>query len=105
MNFMDVQINASVTGQGPYPETMLGRGMLEPSIDVLQDTYQFIQPELRATVNSFYHKINAVGEAIKQRQGRDIAEYYRIYPTRNAVPETVVFNLLEPKNVMNTIQT
>jgi monoamine oxidase len=105
MNFMDVQINASVTGQGPYPETIFGRGVLEPSIDFLQDTYGFTDPKLRQAVNNFYQEARAVGNSIRQRQGRDTAKYLALHPESKNVPETVTFNLLSPENVMNTIQT
>lgn len=105
MNFMDVQINASVTGQGPYPETMFGRGVLEPSSDFLQDTYNFTDPKLRQTVSNFYQAVRGVGDAIRQRQGKDIARYFTLHPESKNVPETVIFNLLEPINVMNSIQT
>jgi monoamine oxidase len=105
MNFMDIQINASVTGQGPYPETILGRGVLEPSLDFLQDTYGFTDPNLRQAVNNFYQQARAVDDAIRQRQGKDIARYFALHPESQNVPETVLFNLLAPVNVMNTIQT
>jgi monoamine oxidase len=105
MTFMDVQINASVTGQGPYPETMIGRGVLEPSIDFLQDTYNFADQGLRDLVDKFYQEIREVGDAIQQRQVRDIAHYLQTHPGERRVPETVVFNLLSPANVMTTIQT
>jgi hypothetical protein len=105
MNFMDVQINASVTGQGPYPETMLGRGVLEPSLDFLQDTYKFPDQGLRNLVDEFYQEIRKVGDAIQQRQARDIAHFLQTHPGQHRVPETVVFNLLSPANVMTTIQT
>lgn len=105
MNFMDVQINASVTGQGPYSETVLGRGLLEPSIDVLQDSYAFSDPNLRGVVDNFYQEVRAVGEAIQQRQARDIARYLDLHPAGKSVPETVLFNPITPANVMNTIQT
>ncbi|GBF53347.1 amine oxidase [Microcystis sp. 0824] len=105
MTFMDVQINASVTGQGPYPETVFGRGVLEPSIDVLQDSYGFVVPALRDIVDSFYQDVREVGQAIRIRQAKDIARYLELYPNADAVPETVVFDLISPVNVMNTIQT
>lgn len=105
MNFMDIQINASVTGQGPYPETVFGRGVLEPSIDFLQDTYGFTDPALRTVVNNFYQGARSVGDAIQQRQGKDIARYVTLHPESKNVPETVLFNLITPINVMNTIQT
>ncbi len=105
MNFMDVQINASVTGQGPYPETMLGRGLLEPSLDILQDTYNFVDPRLRNLVDDFYQDIRAVGAAIQLRKAKDTANYLTLNPDCSAVPETVVFNRLAPIQVMNTIQT
>jgi hypothetical protein len=105
MNFLDVQLNASVTGQGPYPDTLFGRGVLEPSLDVLQDTYAFSDTKLRAVVDRFYQDVRAVGEAIQTRQAQDIARYLALHPDSKHVPETVVFNLLTPTNVMNTIQT
>ncbi|HEY8941570.1 MAG TPA: lipoxygenase family protein, partial [Cellvibrio sp.] len=105
MNFMDVQINASVTGQGPYPETTLGRGLLEPSLDILQDTYNFVDPRLRNLVDDFYQDIRAVGAAIQLRKAKDAANYLTLNPDCSAVPETVVFNRLAPIQVMNTIQT
>lgn len=105
MTFMDVQINASVTGQGPYPETIFGRGVLEPELDVLQDTYGFVKPELRAAVENFYQASRRVGDAIRDRQARDVARYLQRNPTDGAVPPTVVFERLMPAQVMNTIQT
>jgi monoamine oxidase len=105
MNFLDVQLNASVTGQGPYPDTVLGRGVLEPSLDVLQDSYAFSDMKLRAVVDRFYQQVRAVGEAIQLRQAQDIARHMALHPDSRSVPETVVFNLLAPTNVMNTIQT
>ncbi|ABF87833.1 hypothetical protein MXAN_3491 [Myxococcus xanthus DK 1622] len=39
------------------------------------------------------------------RQARDIARYLALNPDSNHVPETVLFNLPSPINVMNTIQT
>jgi len=105
MNFMDIQINASVTGQGPYPETVLGRGVLEPSIDFLQDSYGFVQPQLRDAVFAYYKDVLKVGEAIASRQARDTANYLAAHPTATAIPATVLFDLITPVNVMNTIQT
>ena len=105
MNFTDVQINASVTGQGPYPETIFGRSVLEPSIDVLQDTYAFTDPNLRQAVDNFYQEARKVGESIRQRQGKDIARYGALHPESTNVPETVLFDLITPSKVMNTIQT
>ncbi|MFC4160495.1 FAD-dependent oxidoreductase [Chitinimonas lacunae] len=105
MNFMDVQINASVTGQGPYPETVLGRGVLEPSVDVLQDSYGFVDPALRNAVFAYYQDVVKIGEAIALRQARDTANYLQSHPTATAIPATVVFDLITPNNVMNTIQT
>ncbi len=105
MNFMDIQINASVTGQGPYAETILGRNTLAPAIDIVQDTYAFSEPALREAVFNFYQAANKVGAAIKLRQARDSARYLSLHPNAQAIPETVVFHLIEPGNVMNTIQT
>jgi monoamine oxidase len=105
MNFMDVQINASVTGQGPYPETVFGRGVLEPSIDFLQDTYGFTGEKLRRAVDRFYQGARAVGDAIQQRQGKDIGQYYKLHPQSNNVPETVIFPRVAPADVMNAIET
>jgi hypothetical protein len=105
LTFMDVQINASVTGQGPYPETMIGRGVLEPSIDVLQDTYGFTDGALRAVVDDFYQAIRHIDRAITLRQARDTARYLELHPDSTAIPATVVFDLITPVNVMNTIQT
>jgi monoamine oxidase len=105
MNFMDVQINASVTGQGPYPATVLGRGVLEPSVDVVQDTYAFSDPALRGVVDRFYQGVRRVDEAIGLRQARDTARYLELHPHSSAIPPTVVFDLLRPVNVMNSIQT
>jgi hypothetical protein len=102
---MDVQINASVTGQGPYPATVLGRGVLEPSIDVVQDTYAFSDAALRGVVDRFYQGVRRVDEAIGLRQARDTARYLELHPHSSAIPPTVVFDLLRPVNVMNTIQT
>ncbi|WP_063902139.1 FAD-dependent oxidoreductase [Burkholderia ubonensis] len=105
MNFMDVQINASVTGQGPYPETVTGRGVLEPSIDFLQDTYGFVNPKLRDVVFEYYQDVVKIGAAIGARQARDTANYLNAHPGATAIPETVLFDLITPVNVMNTIQT
>ena len=105
LNFMDVQINASVTGQGPYPETILGRGVLAPSIDVIQNSYAFSDMKLRRVVDNFYQEVRAVGEAIQQRQAKDITRYLELHPDSKYIPETVTFNLITPTNVMNTIQT
>ncbi|WP_431825166.1 FAD-dependent oxidoreductase [Burkholderia sp. F1] len=105
MNFMDVQINASVTGQGPYPETVPGRGVLEPSIDFLQDSYGFVNPKLRDAVFEHYRDVVEIGDAIAARQARDTANYLKSHPGATAIPETVVFDLITPVNVMNTIQT
>lgn len=105
MNFMDIQINASVTGQGPYPGTMLGRMTLEPSIDILQDSYAFSDLKLRAVVDGFYQAIRKIEDAISLRQARDVARYLELHPGSGSVPETVVFNLIVPANVMATIQT
>ncbi|UMR33006.1 FAD-dependent oxidoreductase [Massilia sp. MB5] len=105
MNFMDVQINASVTGQGPYPETILGRMTLAPSIDILQDSYAFSDARLRAVVDDFYQSARRVGDAIQLRQAKDTARYLELHPDAQSVPETVTFNLISPVNVMNTIQT
>jgi monoamine oxidase len=105
MNFMDVQINASVVGQGPYPETVLGRGVIEPPIDILQDTYAFSDPALRAVVDHFYQSVREVDQAIKRRQAADIARYTQLHPGADSVPPTVLFDLITPTNVMNTIQT
>ena len=105
MNFMDIQINASVTGQGPYPQTIFGRGLLSPSIEILQDSYTFVQPELRAAVDGFYQDIRKVGKKITQRQARDISRYLALHPDNLSVPETVSFDLITPENVMSAIQT
>ncbi|SFU84228.1 FAD-dependent oxidoreductase [Pseudoduganella namucuonensis] len=105
MNFMDVQINASVTGQGPYPETVWGRMTLEPSIDVLQDSYAFGDTGLRAIVDNFYQETRNIGDAIALRQAKDVARYVALRPGATAIPQTVVFDLITPANVMNTIQT
>ncbi len=105
MTFTDVQINASVTGQGPYPETILGRGVVAPSIDVLQDTYAFVEPALRTLVDAFYQDAREVGDAIQLRQARDVARYMTANPRTTSVPVTVVFDRITPTTVMNTIQT
>jgi hypothetical protein len=105
MTFMDVQLQASVTGQGPYPETVFGRGVLEPALDVLQDSYGFVEPALRAVVDGFYQDVRKVGDAIRGRQARDTARYFALHPDATTVPETVVFDRLSPAQVMNTIQT
>lgn len=105
MNFLDVQLNASVTGQGPYPETIFGRGVLEPSIDFLQDLYSFGDPKLRAVVDLYYQEARKVGNAIQQRQWKDIANYKSLNPKSKDVPETVVFDLITPINVMTSILT
>jgi hypothetical protein len=105
MTFMDIQIKRSVTGQGPYPETVFGRGVLEPSINVLQDSYGFTTPALRTVVDSFYQDVRELGQAIRLRQAKDIARYLGLRPNADAVPETVIFDLVSPLNVMNTIQT
>jgi monoamine oxidase len=105
LNFMDIQLNASVTGQGPYPETVFGRGVLEPSIDFMQDLYGFVDHKLRGVVNNFYRAARQVGEAIEQRQWQDIAKYKAAHPESKNVPETVVFDLITPLNVMTSILT
>lgn len=105
MNVMDVQINASMTGQGPYPETVTGRGVLEHSIDFLQDNYGFVDPTLRDAVFDDYRDVVKTGEAIGARQARDTANDLSTHPGATATPETVVFDLVTPANVMNTIQT
>lgn len=105
MNFMDIQINASVTGQGPYPETVFGRGVLEPSVDFMQDMYAFVAPELRQAVDNYYQASRKVGDAIRQRQWTDIAKYKAIRPESQDVPETVIFDLITPINVMTSILT
>lgn len=105
MNFMDVQINASVTGQGPYPETTFGRGVVETSIDVMQDSYSFVDPKLRTVVDNFYQSAREVGEAIRQRRSADTANYLALHPESKNVPETVTFKLITPTTVMDTIQT
>ncbi|KAF8925272.1 lipoxygenase [Dissophora ornata] len=105
MTFKDIQINASLTGQGPYPETVLGRGVLEPSIDFLQDSYGFVTTELRDVVFKYYQDVVKIGEAIAARQARDTAKYLSSRPGATAIPETVVFDLITPTNVMNAIQT
>lgn len=105
MNFLDIQLNASVTGQGPYPETVFGRGVLEPSIDFLQDLYLFVDPELRSVVDNYYQEVRNVGDAILQRQWDDIARYQELYPEEEDVPETVTFDLITPVNVMTSILT
>ncbi|KAF9980909.1 hypothetical protein BGZ65_004529, partial [Modicella reniformis] len=79
MNFMDIQIKASVTGQGPYPETMLGRGVLEPSLDFLQDSYNFINPQLRDAVSDLYRDVVEIGEMIAARQVKDTAKYLNLH--------------------------
>jgi monoamine oxidase len=105
MNFLDIQVNASVTGQGPYPETVFGRGVLEPSIDFLQDLYSFADPKLRAAVDNYYQEARKVGTAIQQRQWKDTAKYQSLHPDSENVPETVVFDLISPINVMTSILT
>lgn len=105
MNFMDIQINASVTGQGPYPETVFGRGITEPSIDFMQDLYSFKEPELRNAVQRFYQDSRKVGDAILQRQWKDIAKYQTLHPDSKNLPETVIFDRITPINVMTSILT
>lgn len=105
MNFMDIQINASVTGQGPYPETIFGRGVLEPSVDFMQDMYAFVAPELRGAVDRFYQASRKVGDAIRQRQWKDVAKYKSLHPESADVPQTVIFDLISPINVMTSILT
>jgi hypothetical protein len=105
MNFMDIQINASVTGQGPYPETVFGRGVTEPSIDFMQDLYCFKERELRNVVERFYQDSRKVGDAILQRQWKDIAKYQTLHPDSKNVPETVIFDRITPINVMTSILT
>jgi hypothetical protein len=105
MTFMDVQINASVTGQGPYPDTVIGRGRIAPSIDIVQDTYAFSDPALRGVVVHFYQAVRAIDQAIKMRQVKDSARFLQLHPGAGAVPPTVVFDLITPANVMNAIQT
>lgn len=105
MTFLDIQLNASVTGQGPYPETVFGRGVLEPSSDFLQDTYGFTDTALRNVVDQYYQDVRKIAQAIQLRQAKDISKYFALHPNSDAVPRTVVFNLITPINVMNTIQT
>ncbi len=105
MNFLDIQINASVTGQGPYPETVFGRGVVEPSIDFLQDLYSFADPKLRSAVDNYYQEVRKVGAAIQQRQWKDTARYQSLYPESGNVPATVIFDLIRPINVMTSILT
>lgn len=105
MNFLDIQLNASVTGQGPYPESVFCRGVLEPSSDFLQDTYGFTDNALRNVVDQYYQDVRKIAQAIQLRQAKDISKYFSLYPNSDAVPRTVVFNLITPINVMNTIQT
>lgn len=105
MNFMDVQINASVTGQGSYSETVFGRDVIEPAIDVLQDTYSFTSTKLRQAVDNFYQSVKKVENAIEQRRAKDVAQYLRLHPNSTNVPETVIFDRITPAKVMNTIQT
>jgi len=105
MNFMDVQINASVTGQGPYPETLFGRGVLMPSIDVLQDTYCFTDKKLIQSVVGFYKDIALIESKIKTRQSKDTANFLKLNPKSKHIPETVLFSLLLPVNVMTAIET
>jgi hypothetical protein len=105
MNFLDIQVNASVTGQGPYPETVLGRGVLEPSIDFLQDLYSFADSNLRAVVDNYYQEVRKVGAAIQQRQWKDSAKYQALHPESKNVPDTVLFDLITPINVMTSILT
>ncbi len=105
MTFTDVQINASVTGQGPYPETVFGRGVLEPALDVMQDLYGFVQPPLRAAVDAFFDDARGVDAAIRLRQARDTARYLALRPRAVAIPQTVVFERITSTTVMNAIQT
>jgi len=105
MNFLDIQLNASVTGQGPYPETVFGRGVLEPSSDFLQDTYGFTDSALRHVVDQYYQDVRKIAQAIQLRQAKDISKYFALHPSSDAVPATVLFDLITPVNVMNTIQT
>lgn len=70
-----------------------------------RDSYLFNDSKLRAVVDSFFQDIRAVGDAIQLRQARDIARYLALNPDSTHVPEALVFNLLLPINVMNTIQT
>ena len=105
MNFLDIQLNASVTGQGPYPETVFGRGVLEPSSDFLQDTYGFTDSALRHVVDQYYQDVRKIAQAIQLRQAKDISKYFALHPNSDAVPATVLFDLITPVNVMNTIQT
>lgn len=105
MTFTDIQINASVTGQGPYPETVLGRGVIEPSIDFLQDSYNFVDRELRAVVDNYYERVLEVGREIRRRQAVDTARYLSLHPDAAEVPATVTFDLIEPGRVMSAIQT
>lgn len=91
--------------KGPYPETVTGRGVLAPSIDFLQDSYGFVDPLLRDAVFEYYRDVVKIGEAIGARQARDTANYLNAHPGATATPETVMFDLITPANVMNTIQT
>ncbi|MFZ6820318.1 hypothetical protein [Undibacterium sp. Ji22W] len=109
MNFLDIQLNASATGQGqgqgPYPQSVFGRGVLEPSSDFLQDTYGFTDNALRNVVDQYYQDVRKIAQAIQLRQAKDISKYFALHPNSEAVPNTVLFDLITPVNVMNTIQT
>ncbi|MEV4777585.1 hypothetical protein [Burkholderia sp. LMU1-1-1.1] len=78
---------------------------LEPSIDILQDSYAFSDLKLRAVVDGFYQAIRKIEDAIALRQAKDVARYLELYPGSESVPETVVFSLIVPTNVMATIET
>ena len=65
----------------------------------------FTDANLRQAVNNFYQQVRNVENAIQQRQGKDIAQYGALHPESKNVPETVVFDLITPIKVMNTIQT
>lgn len=105
MNFLDIQLNVSVTGQGPYPESVFCRGVLELSIDFLQDTYGFTDNAQRNVINQYCQDVRKFAQAIQLRQAKDIFKYFALHANSDAVPKTVVFNLITPINVMNTIQT
>ncbi|WP_321897523.1 hypothetical protein [Burkholderia cepacia] len=79
--------------------------MLEHSTDFLQDNYGFVDPKLRDAVFDDYRDVVKTGKAIGARQARNTANDLSTRPGATATPETVVFDLVTPANVMNTIQT
>lgn len=60
MNFLDTRLNTSVTGQGPSSETVFGHGVLELSIDFLQDTYGITDNAPRNVVDQYCQDVRKI---------------------------------------------